>query len=664
MLDRDFLPPRRPLDGWRARWAVLALLICATLHMGDVFAGTAKSPSCNRPSEAIRIDAHLQVMQIGRHFATLEDPTGQQTLDDVLAACRAWQSPTHFAIQNGLSRSTWWVHMRIQNDASANRHVYLDTQDNLQDYLDAYVLDGSGKVLHRWSTGDRRPFGQRPVASNTVVLPLEIRAGAYVDVVIRLATYDGLHEVITPVLRSEDNFVQHAQQRSTINALYVGVVAALILYNAFMYLGAGVPMVGLYALYALTFLSWSMSFYGMSFQYLWPDHPDFNNYWIALSACMAHCVGFYFFSRYIGRAAPGTERVGNRANAIFSVLLFIPTILALAGKYAATFVVLIPVDFLMITFVFYWAYAQWRHGNGNGKYVLLAFTALGAGVVLYFTRVLGVCEANVINENGIQIGSVLEVLFVAFGVADHLNSLQKARLDAERQANLAQKALNEDLDRLVKERTLSLEVANRQLQSLNMTDALTKICNRRHFDETLQQQLAQRRDDNGSLILSIFDIDYFKWINDHLGHQAGDEVLIAIARTAHEIASLHGAKAFRIGGEEFAILFPGGADPVESVEAVEELRQAIVGLDRPHGGSPHGKVTASFGVIAYSTGCSHSDRTTEHPCAQADRLLYAAKHAGRNRVHSEIFSKDVSRAPDGHQSPTSDCRMMVTTVVA
>lgn len=613
-------------------------------------AAPAAGQACPTPPARVELPAHLSSMAVGTSVLLLEDKTRRLKLDELLSGCPPWKPSTSQGIRPGISSSAWWAKITLANSSDTSQKVFLDTHDNLQDAVDVHLVEAGGRVTAQWQTGDRRPFAQRPTQNNTVVVPVTVPAGGSVDVYLRLDTHDGLHEVISPKLYSEDAYLAHTQLRYTINALYAGLALSLVVYNAFMYVSARVPMVGLYSLYAFTFFLWSSAFYGLPFQYLWPDHPDFNNYWLALTACLAHYAGLYFFSKYIGKGTRGPQQLAARISKAIKVLLLIPTGFALFGQYLGTFVTLMPVNALMSLYIVSWAAIQWRRGNVMGRYVILAFTGLGIGVVLYFSKVMGLVDSNVITDNGIQIGSMLEILFVAFGVANQLNLIQAGRVAAEKEAYQAQKALNIELDSLVRERTASLEQANAILHRLSTTDALTRLHNRRCFDDDLGQLLGRLHARPETFSLCILDIDHFKWINDHLGHQAGDEVLKAVALATRQVAEAQGAKVYRYGGEEFAVVFAPGTSPDTARVTVEAMRQAIFDLQVPHQGSPFGVVTASFGVVSYPAGSSLAAGDRTQACACADKLLYAAKHAGRNRVASQVIepqeeARTMSQAP-------------------
>ncbi|WP_158213297.1 GGDEF domain-containing protein [Pigmentiphaga sp. NML080357] len=152
-------------------------------------------------------------------------------------------------------------------------------------------------------------------------------------------------------------------------------------------------------------------------------------------------------------------------------------------------------------------------------------------------------------------------------------------------------------------------------------DPLTGLLNRRGFHE---HAAAWERRRERPLSLIACDVDHFKQINDRYGHAAGDQVL---RRTASLVARLlrAGDVASRMGGEEFLILLPG-TDAAEARALAQEMRKAIE-TERYAGLSEGLRITASFGVAQMEPRESMADLA-----ARVDRLLYAAKRHGRNRV--------------------------------
>lgn len=171
--------------------------------------------------------------------------------------------------------------------------------------------------------------------------------------------------------------------------------------------------------------------------------------------------------------------------------------------------------------------------------------------------------------------------------------------------------------------------AQMALQRLANKDGLTGIANRRSFDDALETEWRRACRDNTPLALILVDVDHFKIYNDTYGHQQGDTCLKAVAGGIESKIFRPGDLAARYGGEEFVILLPG-TDLQGAKQVAERVRENVFNLDMPHAGSVGiGRVSISVGVSAIVPG---SGKTPESLLSSADKALYAAKHAGRNRV--------------------------------
>lgn len=177
-----------------------------------------------------------------------------------------------------------------------------------------------------------------------------------------------------------------------------------------------------------------------------------------------------------------------------------------------------------------------------------------------------------------------------------------------------------------------LRAANEELERRSQTDGLTRLANRRHFDHSLARELARQQRTGAALSLLLIDVDHFKAVNDRWGHPIGDDYLRAVARVLASQAARSSDLAARYGGEEFACLLPE-TDAESAALVAERIRARVAELDLPGGLPGASPVTVSIGV-ATASGPGH-DATAL--LTQADEQLYAAKHAGRNRVRSTVL---------------------------
>ncbi len=192
-----------------------------------------------------------------------------------------------------------------------------------------------------------------------------------------------------------------------------------------------------------------------------------------------------------------------------------------------------------------------------------------------------------------------------------------------------------ELESLVAARTKELEASNAKLAALSSTDGLTGISNRRGFDDALASEWKRAARNGYPLALAMLDVDHFKSYNDHYGHQAGDQCL----RTVANLIATHGRRTSdlvaRYGGEEFTLLAPA-TDREHALLLARGICEALEKLALPHAKSPYGVVTISIGIAAV---VPNEDGNPEMLVQSADRALYRAKQAGRNRaVMADVVS--------------------------
>lgn len=205
-------------------------------------------------------------------------------------------------------------------------------------------------------------------------------------------------------------------------------------------------------------------------------------------------------------------------------------------------------------------------------------------------------------------------------------------------------AVQAELEERVRERTLSLEQRNRELQQLRLNletanqrlrrlvtvDGLTGVANRRHFDRSLDRELRRTRREGVPLSLIFLDLDEFKRFNDTYGHARGDDILRSVAQTLNETFRRGSDFVARYGGEEFAVVLPG-VDTRRAVLYAERLRRRIWREAIAFDASTHGRVTISAGV---ATIIPPMVATPEELLRAADIALYRAKCLGRNQIAS------------------------------
>lgn len=249
----------------------------------------------------------------------------------------------------------------------------------------------------------------------------------------------------------------------------------------------------------------------------------------------------------------------------------------------------------------------------------------------------------------IELRKVMDLIEAALGsTARYNNSLET--LNDDLKVDVEGPKLREIVGTLI-EATRAVAASNQQLESRlhasrdeidnlrkvlqavrieSLTDALTGIANRKHFETMLASHVAQSQIEKTTLMLIVIDIDHFKQFNDKFGHLTGDQVLRLVAAAMREDVDRESTFA-RFGGEEFAILLPG-ADEASAFACAEAIRKNVMGREllKRSSGESLGRVTISLGIAQL-----RAADTVSTFLERADLCMYRAKKSGRNRTEPD-----------------------------
>jgi diguanylate cyclase (GGDEF)-like protein len=195
----------------------------------------------------------------------------------------------------------------------------------------------------------------------------------------------------------------------------------------------------------------------------------------------------------------------------------------------------------------------------------------------------------------------------------------------------AQKRIEDDL----KKANQVSEIANKALDTLARHDALTRLPNRRFFDEKMALEFKRAARELQPVGLIMIDLDYFKAYNDRYGHPAGD---ICLRQVAHAISSVPQRPAdmvARYGGEEIVAMLPN-TDLAGTETVADMIVQAVRALQLAHDGNPEGIVTVSCGAAVFEP--ARDPSSVLNLIERADQAMYAAKRSGRNRTASQAIA--------------------------
>jgi len=186
-----------------------------------------------------------------------------------------------------------------------------------------------------------------------------------------------------------------------------------------------------------------------------------------------------------------------------------------------------------------------------------------------------------------------------------------------------------------KESERKLKAAYATLEALAATDPVTRLANRRAFDQCLANEWRRCMRERQPLSVLLIDADWFKSYNDTYGHPEGDRCLKQIAESARDTVSREGDLVARIGGEEFGVILPN-TELEGALKVAEEIRASLRIRKIPHASNTSGHVSVSIGC---ATTVPTAGLRASILMQRADEALYAAKRGGRNRVSSSVESR-------------------------
>lgn len=376
----------------------------------------------------------------------------------------AWGFPLEQAPNYGYTSDIYWFKFTLlaPSNTEAGRYYYKINYPVL-DHVGFYV-EIENHIEREFQTGDAVAYSSRPIESNSFVLPLDLVAGEKQTVYVRLQSKGTLQ--LPATLLSEQQYRSSTLLFYIGQGLYFGVVGIMLFYNLMLFFAFRAKEYLSYVFYGCSITLLQFTMHGLSFQYLWPNSPWWNNQAILVSIFLS-CLSMLIFTYYFLSLRSHSINLA-RIFKFFCVLLGCTVFLSFFISYANAIKAGASMGFISLLLCVFAALKAWKDRDLAVKQYVLGWSmvilgGIGMGLVMF-----GLIPSNMITSNAWQLGTGLEIIILSFALAEKIKAVnqriemeRKKRFEVEKLALESVKLKEQNI--VIQKRTSELELAQAEL---------------------------------------------------------------------------------------------------------------------------------------------------------------------------------------------------------
>lgn len=629
-------------------------LFCLWLMVGNGLADRGADPTLPA-TPSISLFAHTQHVAIDGRLEYLIEP---RPLSAVQAAGPAfadqWVESSVKGLNFGSLHPPVWLRFNLINQTDRERSWWLEIGSPLLDHVSVSLYRHDCGTWHfNPPTGQLLPTETRAVQHRHFIQPLTLAPREENTVYVRVASNAVL--LVYMDLWQQNAFLLNEQFQILLLGLFFGALAAMFLYNWSLYFFTRDRAYLFYVFYVFFIVLYALAETGLGNQYLWNQVDWLKGIAYPLFASASFLAAALFIRVFLALKSEGgwvyhfnTFFVAYWGYATIAFLFFPHRLLIISALPMAAVGSLVA----MATGIYLWA-----KGNTSAKYFIIAWTFLNVGTLLHVLMLNRTIPRTPFTQYIQMVGMVMEVVLLSVALAERINrtrkqqrlaqdevlqlteKISKAReeklmiqeqlLEVQRQANEALEVRVLDRTNELERALTNLEAANKELSRMSFADPMTKLYNRRYFDQILTSEIQRASRTQHPLSIILADIDGFKQVSDQHGHLIGDECLRMVAKTLSRQLGRSSDLIARFSGEAFGILLPATA-PQNALVVADRARTAVEQINFIHRGRRI-PLSVSLGVAGW---IPTPRETPDLMVAAAEHALLEAKQGGHNRVAS------------------------------
>jgi hypothetical protein len=365
------------------------------------------------------------------------------------------------------NNASYWIRFPIRHKKNTKKVWLLEFYDQTIDHIDVYLPKSNG-AYEEIRMGDQQPFNQRTFRHKNFEIVLDNDADTVKNYYFRIQSHEFAD--IRIAVRSANRFIFYALNEYFLFGTFYGMIIIIALYNLLVFLAIREIKNIYYIMYILSVAAYAMSYDGIGFQYLWPNHPSWNNYAVGITLYSVILWGLVFTRRFLSTRsnAPKLDKalkVMIVARSVFFVaeLFFIPQLLTFRN-----------IEIIPLSLIFYTGITVWRRGYRPARFFVIAYGILFTGFFIRALVYFNVLPFTTPLHYSLHFSFGLEMLFLTFALGDRIRILKNMRDRAlkriihQHEVNMQLKdKVNRELEQKVAERTTELNVKNAQLEESN-----------------------------------------------------------------------------------------------------------------------------------------------------------------------------------------------------
>jgi signal transduction histidine kinase len=404
-------------------------------------------------------------LQVTNQIYFIEDKASQLTINEI--SLRKDFKRIKGKVHNfGVTASSIWLKISILNKSDVG-NLILEVNQPLIDEISFFHYDGNLKQFVENKLGEFQVFQARQYLTPQYLFDLKLPRDSAGTFYLRVKCKENMQIPIS--IGTRISVINSSVLINLASGIYIGIMLVMVLYNLFIYFTVRDTSYLLYSLYIVVVLLTQTSLQGLTFQFLWPEHPLLSTYSQFFFPSITGVLGLEFFKKFlfIKERMPKSYKLSF----IFLIPYFFGPLLSLFALYDLSFKIVEGTALAVSVYMMVVASNIYRGGFSEARFFLIGWSIFLLGVIIYVLKDFEILPYNNFTRYTMHFGSAIEVILLSFALADKINILKKDKelsqaeaLEAAEQNQQLIREQNIVLEQKVFERTVELEETNDELK--------------------------------------------------------------------------------------------------------------------------------------------------------------------------------------------------------